>query len=280
MHHFCTSTASSLSSSSKAQEVWRNIVPNYAYTHHMLMHGILTLAANHYVHIHKTSPDAVTLHDYRTRALHHHQLGLQIFRQQVQAPGEDQSHELMLVFAAILGILTFADADPAQEALTFEDTINLLAVIRGKQALWRAGSGMPAQSDLAPAFFDASPPEERTDLSSTAVALSQLHDAAEDDVRKGAISLLKGVAESQTNSEFRMLGIWPAGMSDEFLILLKSRDSIALQTFEHYCTIFDSMRQLWWVGDFGQKLRSAIREAHPLGGTPDATKMKVSRVIC
>jgi hypothetical protein len=271
MHHFCTSTASSLSSSSKAQEVWRNIVPDYAYTHHMLMHGILTLAANHYVHIHKSSSDAVTLHDYRTRALYHHQLGLQIFRLQIQAPGEDQSHELMLVFAAVLGILTFADADPAQKALTFDDAINLLAVIRGKQALWKAGTGMPESSDLAPAFFDASPPEERTDLSSTAVALSRLHVAAEDDVRKAAISLLKYVVESQTNSEFRMLGIWPAVVSDEFLNLLKSRDIIALETFEHYCTIFDSMRQLWWVGDFGQKLRSAIREAYPRG-TLKATK--------
>jgi hypothetical protein len=158
--------------------------------------------------------------------------------------------------------------------LTFDDAINLLVVIRGKQALWKAGTGMPDSSDLAPAFFDASPPEERTDLGSTAVALSRLHDAAEDDVRKGSILLLKGVVESQTNSEFRMLGIWPAVVSDEFLILLRSRDSIALQTFEHYCTIFDSMRQLWWVGDFGQKLRSAIREAHPRG-TLDATKSMI-----
>lgn len=272
MHHFCTSTAASLSSSSKAQEVWRNIVPTYAYTHHMLMHGILTLSANHYVNAHKSLSDAVTLHDYRTRALYHHQLGLQIFRQQVQSPGESQSHELLLVFAAILGMLTFADADTEQQTLTFEDSLQLLAVIRGKQALWRAGSGMPETSVLAPAFFDPPPPEYRPDLSSTALALSRLYESAQNEVCKGAIAILKGVAENQTNSEFRMLGTWPAAVSEEYLHLLKARDDIALQTFEHYCTMMDSLRGLWWIGDFGRKLRATIGEVRSLSGTPDAPK--------
>lgn len=271
MHHFCTSTAASLSASTKAQEVWRDVVPVCAHTHHMLMHGVLTLAANHFVHINKASLDAVTLHDYRTRALYHHQIGLQMFRQQVVTPGEDQS-QILLTFAAILGILTFADADPEQQNLTFDEAMNLLAVIRGKQALWRAGTGMPETSALAPAFFAPVPAGHMTDLSSTALALSQLYDAAEDDVRKTAIAILKGVvAESHANSEFRMLGLWPAGVSDEFLQLLKSRDRIALQTFAHYCAIFDSMRGLWWVGDFGQKLRAAIQEVQSPGRVPDAT---------
>jgi hypothetical protein len=268
MHHFCTSTAATLSSSPKAQEVWRDVVPNFAYTHHLLMHGLLTLSANHYVNMHKSSSDAVTLHDYRTRALHHHQLGLRLFRQQVQTPGQDQAHEISLTFAAVLGMLTFADANTEQQALTFEDALQLLAVIRGKQALWRAGSGLPESSMLAPAFFDPPPLEHQADLSSTALALSQLHDSAQDEACKKAITILKGVAESQSNSEFRMLGTWPAAVSEEYLHLLKSRDETALQTFEHYCTILDSMRGLWWIGDFGQKLRAAIREVRSSAGTP------------
>jgi hypothetical protein len=270
MHHFCTSTAASLSSSSKAQEVWRNIVPDYAYRHPMLMHGVLTLSANHYVNMHKSTSDAVTLHDYRTRALYHQQLGLQLFRQQVQTPDEDQSHEILLAFAAVLGILTFADADTEQQTLTFDDSLKLLAVIRGKQALWRAGSGMSGSSILAPVFFDPPPPEHQTDLSSTALALSQLYDAGRDEVCRRAIAILKGVAESQPTSEFRMLGTWPAAVSDEYLHLLKSRDDVALQTFEHYCTILDSMRGLWWIGDFGRKLRVAIRGVRSVDGTADA----------
>ena len=236
------------------------------------MHGILTLSANHYVNVHKSSSDAVTLHDYRTRALYHHQLGLQLFRQQVQTPGEDQSHEILLSFAAVLGMLTFADADTEQQTLTFDDALKLLAVIRGKQALWRAGSGMSESSILAPAFFDPPPPEHRTDMSSTALALSQLYDNAQDEACKRAIAILKGVAENQYNSEFRMLGTWPAAVSEEYLHLLKSRDETALQTFEHYCTILDSMRGLWWIGDFGQKLRAAIRDVRSLGVTPDAPR--------
>jgi len=272
MHHFCTSTAATLSLSPKAQKVWRDVVTNYAYTYHMLMHGVLTISANHYVHVHKSSSDAVTLHDYRTRALYHHQLGLQLFRQQVQTPGQDETHEISLTFAAVLGILTFADADTEQQTMTFEDALKLLAVIRGKQALWRAGSGLPESSILAPAFFDPPPLELQADLSSTALALSQLYDTAHDGACKEAITILKGVAESRINSEFRMLGIWPAAVSEDYLHLLKSRDETALQTFEHYCTILDSMRGLWWISDFGQKLRAAIRGVRSVGGTPDAPK--------
>lgn len=268
MHHFCTSTATSLSSSLAAQEVWRNVVPTYAYKHHMLMHGVLTLSAHHYVHTCKSSVDAVTLNNYRTRALYHQQLGLQLFRQQVQHPSGDQSHEILLVFAAVVGMLTFADADLEQQTLSFDDALNILAVIRGKQALWRSGSGLPTTSDMAPAFFDPPAPEHRMDLGSTAFALSELHDAIEDDIRRNAIAILKGVAESQTNSEFRMLGTWPAAVSEDFLHLLRLKDDIALQAFEHYCTILDSMRRLWWIGDFGRKLRAAIGHVRSMGGTP------------
>lgn len=272
MHHYCTSTAANLSLSPNAQHVWRDVVPNYAYTHHMLMHGILTLSATHYVNVHKSSLDAVTLHDYRTRALYHHQLGLQLFRQQVQTPGEDQSNEIALVFAAMLGMLTFADADIEQGTTTFDAGLKLLFVLRGKQALWRSGPGLSESSDFAPAFFDPPPPEHRTDYSSTALELKRLYDNTQDEVCKTAITILKGVAERQPNSEFRTLGTWPASGSEEFIQLLQSRDEVALQTFEHYCTVLESKRGLWWIGDFGQKLRAAIRDVRSLGGTPDAPK--------
>ena len=272
MHHYCTSAAANLSLSPNAQHVWRDVVPNYAYTHHMLMHGILTLSANHYVNVHKSSLDAVTLHDYRTRALYHHQLGLQLFRQQVQTPGEGQSNEIALVFAALLGMLTFADADSEQGTTTFDDGLKLLSVLRGKEALWRSGPGLSESSVFAPAFFDPPPPEHRTDYSSTALALARLYDSTQDEVCKAAITMLKGVAERQPNSEFRTLGTWPASGSEEFIHLLQSRDEVALQIFEHYCTFLESKRSLWWIGDFGQKLRAAIRDVRSLGVTPDAPK--------
>lgn len=263
MHHFCTSTAFSLSSSPKAQDVWRHVIPDKAYTTHMLMHGILTLAAFHYVHVHthNGTSDPVSLHKYRTRALHHQSLGLHLFRHHIQHPSEDVSHELMLSFAAVVGMLTFADANSSQQGLTYDEALGIFAVLRGKQALWRAGTGLLPTSDLAPAFFDPPPPEFMADLSETVHDLDELHKVTKDSVRGDAIALLKFLAESRTNSDYRTIGTWPAVVSEEFLHLLKTRDEVALQTFEHYCTILDSKRELWWIGDFGVKLRGAIRSA-------------------
>lgn len=261
MHHFCTSTAGSLSLSPRAQDVWRHIMPDKAYENHMLMHGLLTVAAFHYVHAYSATSDSTTLHKYQTRALHHQALGLQLFRHQLQSPGEDQPHENLLMFAATVGILTFADANSTQQGMTYDDALALLAVIRGKQALWRAGSGVAPDSDIAPAFYDPPPPECMADLSEATHALDELHKVTKDNIRGDAIALLKGATESRTSSEFRMLGTWPAGMSDDFLQLLKARDRVGLQVFEHYCTILDSKRDLWWIGDFGLKMRSAIRGA-------------------
>lgn len=266
MHHFCTSTATSMSASPSAQEVWRQVIPAYANSGNlMLMHAILTLAANHYVHTHRSDSDPVMLRKYHTRGLLHQQLGLQIFRHHVQNPSDDQPHEILLTFAAVLSMLTFADADTEPKALTFDDALTLLAVLRGTQALWRAGRGVPPESNLAPAFFDLPPPGFRAELSSTASALGDLQAVAEDDVRRISIATLKAVAESQTSSEFRMLGTWPATLSDEFLRLLRLRDGVALKAFEHYCTIVDSMCHLWWVGDLGNKLRSAIQASAATG---------------
>lgn len=261
MHHFCTSTAESLTSSHTAQEVWRRVIPDKAYTNHMLMHGLLTLAAFHYVHVHSATSDPASLHSYRTRALYHQSLGLQLFRHQIQSPSEDLSHEELLAFAATVGMLTFADANNNQQGMTYDDALSILAVLRGKQALWRAGSGLAPDSDLAPAFFDPPPPECIADLSETTHALDELHKVTKDGVRGDAIALLKSMTGSRTSSEYRMIGTWPAGISEEFLQLLKTRDLVALQTFEHYCTILDSKRDLWWIGDFGVNLRAAIRAA-------------------
>ena len=102
-------------------------------------------------------------------------------------------------------------------------------------------------------------------MSGTVFALNKLLSVAEDDVRRISIAALKSVAESQTSSEFRMLGTWPACLSDEFLRLLKLRDGVALKAFEHYCTIVDSMCHLWWVGDVGKKLRAAIQASAVTG---------------
>jgi len=192
-------------------------------------------------------------------------LGLQIFRHYVQNPSEGQSHEILLTFAAVLGMLTFADANNEPQPSTFDDALALVAVLRGKQALWRSGSGVSPDSKVAAAFFDPPPPESRGDLSSTAFALGELLAVAADDVRRKSIATLKAVAESQTGSEFRMLGTWPAGLSDEFLRLLKLRDGVAVKTLEHYCTIVDSMCHLWWVGDVGKKLKAAIQASAVTG---------------
>ena len=279
MHHYCTSTATSLSLSPNAWHVWRDVVPNYAYTNHMLMHGILTLSANHYVNVHKSSLDAMTLHDYRTRALYHHQLGLQLFRQQVQTLGENQSNEITLVFAALLGMLTFADAGTEQGTTTFDAGLKLLSVLRGKQALWRSGPGLSESSVFAPAFFDPPPPDHREDYSSTALAFDRLYDSTQDEFCKTTITILKGVAERQPSSEYRTLGTWPASVSEEFIHLLKSRDEVALQIFEQYCTITESKRGLWWVGDLGHKLRVAIRNERSLRGPWMRQNILVNRRI-
>lgn len=248
-----------MSFSPKAQQVWQLIVPEKAYDHHMLMHGLLTLAANHYVHVKQGTTDPTALHMYRTRALHHQQLGLQLFRHQLQAPSEEASQGILLTFAAMIGMLTFSDASSQQQKLTYEDALGVLSVLRGKQALWRASSGLPETSDVAAAFFDPPPAEYRADLSSTAFALNELHDTTKDVVRRTSISLLKGVIENPFNSEYRLLGTWPAGLSDEFNQLLRNRDGVAMQILGHYCTVVDSMRNLWWIGDIGSMLREAIR---------------------
>ncbi|KAM0716379.1 hypothetical protein Q7P37_007824 [Cladosporium fusiforme] len=261
MHHYCIATAASLSYSPRAQEAWQRVMPDKAYTNHMLMHGLLTIAGFHYIRSYSTASDPASLGTYHARALHHQSLGLQMFREQIQNPSEDQSHELLLAYAATVGIITFAGASSNQQAMTYDDALGIFALLRGKTALWRMGSGLSPTSDLLPVFYDPSPPACIADLSKTTQALDDLHKVTRDSVRGDAIALLKSVTESRTTSEFRMLGLWAAGMSDEFLQLLKARDSVALQAFDHYCTILDSKSGLWWIGDLGLRMRGAIREA-------------------
>ncbi|KAH9227166.1 hypothetical protein K456DRAFT_1089517 [Colletotrichum gloeosporioides 23] len=255
MHHFSTSTARSLSLIPDAQHIWQYSIPNMAYEQPLLMHGILALAGTHLANSTCSVEDMPRSQAY-VRALHHQQLGLQLFRHQLQyLEGATAEHEPLVIFSAIICILTFAQLQTTRDNFKLTNILGIFAALRGKRALWASVGKAPHSQELAKLLYeprDSETPGFESELSS----LAGLQTAAKNPVLKDAIIQLRPSLVRQA-PEFRLVGGWPTSISDDFIILIQMSDSMALQILQSYCAILSSLRDLWWVGDCGEKFRRA-----------------------
>ncbi|KAF3801372.1 hypothetical protein GCG54_00005528 [Colletotrichum gloeosporioides] len=255
MHHFSTSTARSLSLIPDAQHIWQHSIPNLAYEQPLLMHGILALAGTHLAYSICSIEDMPRSQVY-VRALHHQQLGLQLFRHQLQYLEDTTAeYEPLVMFSAIICILTFAQLQTTQENFKLTNILEIFAALRGKRALWASVGKAPHSQELAKLLYEPRD-SETPGFESELLALAGLQTAAKNPVLKDAIIQLRPSLVRQA-PEFRLVGGWPTTVSDDFITLLQMRDSMALQILQSYCAVLSSLRDLWWVGDCGEKFRRA-----------------------
>lgn len=129
MHHYCLSTARTMSQQENVRNVWAAEIPKIAYSYEFLMHGILSLAA-----MHLTSVRPEKCSHYQTKSTFHMALGLQTFRQILQSPSEENCCALFSFSSIIMVWICAAPADP-DDSQAIENTIDLFNLCRGIIAL-------------------------------------------------------------------------------------------------------------------------------------------------
>jgi hypothetical protein len=104
LHHFMTSTYTSLGETVEAQKAWLSPLIDLAFAQPFLMHGILAIAATHLASI---SPCSTDRQRYDVAAAQYHGLALPAFRTAITVIDERSCHAVM-AFSHILMITTFA----------------------------------------------------------------------------------------------------------------------------------------------------------------------------
>ncbi|KAK0869723.1 hypothetical protein LTR87_013586 [Friedmanniomyces endolithicus] len=258
MHRFATVTAPQLFPSAQATHVWQNILPVSAHTEPLLMHGILALAG---MDLARMDGDAHSA--YRTRAFHHQQMGLSIFQEMLQKDNSAQIHAIF-PFSLILVILAFASAHTEVAEPSVDTILDIFALFRGPRALAAANYDAISESEyyvlLRPT--DTKPPPR---LSEEVVRQAEkLRAMGSDDVARVATRQLADAIEvSAQRFDLRVIGRWPAMLSDHFFARLKQHHPEALVVLSHYSIVLAAFRERSWVGPWDRMLLSAVSHALP-----------------
>jgi hypothetical protein len=280
-NHFRNFTYRDLGRGPMSRQLWKTSIPEMAFSHDFLKHGILACAALHLAHLHPAERRR-----YQMIAACHQARALPQFRIAISAPTEETCNAI-LAFSNLLIVHCFAaeEADADLVLVTDDPECGIpdwLKVIRGSCTMFRhvwpqMKTGImrplieenleeeplpiiPDNAELAAHLkelltlpvFGKNPPiveilhEQMTAYSSALIVLSRAFVRAQAAKDHGVFTLWTAVQ------------IWPARIPIEYLDMLRAREPAALVLLAHYCVLLEPLEESWYMSGFRKRLLEKI----------------------
>jgi len=271
--HYIEYTCVTIATNAETERIWKVIVPELAYEHPFLMHGILACSAQHLAYLNPAQKLELTI-----RACSNQDKGMPLFRFAIENPRKENCHAI-LAFSHLPVIYSFA-SDRQQDSMLLVDNDGVdilpswLHFLRGGCSMlctvWDDIKAGPVQA-LAAAWDEPMRIEEdlRTPLLESLLSLFDERtcgDAWPEEVRKvyhdaaielgRAFSCMEALKESCTTWD--VLRIWPLELSIDYMALLRKRCPGALILLAHYCVILNKMQSNWYCEGQASRLMSTI----------------------
>lgn len=278
LHFYTTTTSLTLSNRPELQQIWQQVVPRIAFTHHFLLHGILAFSA---LHLARSQPERKTL--LYTEASAHHDIGLRMF-QIAMSNITPQNCDACFAFSSIIAAYAWASSDQNGD-LFFSDlsaseenfNVEWISLLRGVHTLLKAAGEWMASGSmkllLQPRHIDpelarAADPE----VSAKLTTLSQLWDSSpgkldfhEVEVLNKTLNLLHEacglVASSSINREIDVILVvygWPIQVPEAFFTMITEQKPEALIVLAHYSLLLNKVNQLWFTKGMSRRLLKTI----------------------
>ncbi|KAL5051086.1 hypothetical protein BDW71DRAFT_172251 [Aspergillus fruticulosus] len=270
MHHYTLYTSKTFARRPQMQETWQTTIPEIAYSHEFLMHGLLGLSALHLAYL---KPERYS--HYLAGAGFHMSLGLRSYRRLILSPSSDNCHALFC-FSSLVMVYIYASPTDSTEANTangLASILELLALCRGTLVLLPYFDRI-RQSPLKHLFlreFKADPRTELTHITARAshhfkdlpALLNNLHSLitteiptpAERTTFLHALDRLRAtftcLASTEKPLECGMLYMWPLSVEEQFFEFLRERHPVALVLLAFYCAQLHAFEDYWFVGKQG-----------------------------
>jgi len=282
LHFYTTTTCFTLSAISERQQLWQNVVPQMAFTHHFLLYSLLAFSA---LHLALLQPDRKT--SLSAQASAYHNVGLRLFRVAVSDITRDNC-DACFAYASILVVYTWASSDQSGD-LFFSGTTNaaggnptteLAVLLRGVQTLlstsgeWIANGSMklmlyPFAMDLELAM------QANPEVTAKLAALSGLWDYSSDTFSiteveglNETLSLLHEahglIISSSDHFPVDIISIalaWPIRMPESFLVMVNQLKPEALIVLAHYSLLLKYVNHVWFMHGMSQHLLRTIHDS-------------------
>lgn len=273
LHFYTTTTSLTLSNRPELQRIWQNVVPQIAFTHDFLLHGILAFSA---LHLARSQPERRSL--LHAEATVHHDIALRGFRS-AMSNITPQNCDACLAFSTIIaayawassngtGTLFFSDLSVGEETSNVEWS----GLLRGVLTLLNVAAEWMASSSLKLILLPTEPrptDESDSELSVKLRALSQLWElfpgvfsGNEVDALNDTLALLlEGCALVESSSEIDLVTIlyaWPIKVPEAFLNMVRELRPEALIVLAHYSLMLNKANQIWFMQGMSRRLLKTI----------------------
>ncbi|KAH6670136.1 hypothetical protein B0J14DRAFT_112042 [Halenospora varia] len=274
LHFYTTTTALSLSNLPDRKHIWQWVIPQLAFSHHCLMHGILAISAFHLARVQPARKEQLL-----TEASQQHASALSLFRSETQDINPSNC-EACFAFSSLLvvdawsssggnGDLFFTSSDYSDQT-----SVEWVTLIRGVYHLllssWSWVESGPLQPLMKLLPDDAPPPsdlntEEKTRFDSLTSICEPTNDICVEEAHalKEAVSLLRTtyaqmIALDPRISDAGMILSWTIQVPELYLRMVRRRQPPSLVVLAHYalllhmledkyCTYFSSHYLLLYI---------------------------------
>lgn len=292
MHHYSAYTYATISLDPKLIVLWKDVVPKYALKHEFLLKGILALAACHKAHSNPRTEEHLLLavDEYQQNAL-------SLYVKELDNITEHNCHALFCFSQAVVGIFYFRGVLSSCEAgtdpyLILDRLLEAFGMLKGALLVAKHASYWLNAGDLRDMMADE-PLSDTNSLNlphnqwSTALQAltTRIHDAevvrrSERDVKSllTTITLLLSAfsRDERAVDQLNFVVALPMWFDDEYLVLLKSKDDVALVLLAFYAVLLHRHKSFWFLDKIGSQVIQAVSQTvgqdwHPYLALPIAT---------
>lgn len=259
MHHYATKTYKHLFTGEQQSQVWQNYIPTLGVSNSVLFHGILAVTA-----LHRAQEDPHNRNRYWTRALHHHEIGLPLYKALVAAASPETA-ELIVVYAILLGIWVYVSPSMTNEQLSLDDVLNTVEVARKGRSVFQLYRDAVMETPICQFLV---PPRRGPLLGGSQVfsvheTLENLRNKVEHSSEQNAVDHLRTFLERYLSGtdQTRAVAHWMASVGEDFWSRLRSHHRYALLVFAYSSLLaWVSENECWWVAGWSERIMQACSE--------------------
>ena len=260
------------SATGKTLAVWRDHVPQLAFEHDYLLHGLLGLSSLHLALKGLSEPSLQREH--ALLAIHHHNIGIAGFRAHITDITVDTINPLF-AFSCIIVLYSFGIYQSVQSQLDPIAKIHqVLTLVRGTGVIVKSGSIQwiehgPMSAVIMPMAADATQ-ELSVEIEGALTELSRrirttMATTVQEDVYAAAIFTLRQtflIATERPDAEL-VIVYFPIMVHPEFLKLVCIGEPLALAILANYAVILHWLRGYIWLEGWAKQVISAVHQALP-----------------
>ncbi|PWY80266.1 hypothetical protein BO94DRAFT_470979 [Aspergillus sclerotioniger CBS 115572] len=270
MNHYALHTSRSITEiilpKDQDQSMWGDWVPELAFEHDFLLHGLLGLSALH------LALRGISQQKHTVMAIHHHNLGLALFRPHLSNVTPD-NRDAIFAFSCVVALYTFGIQRSSEPT---EDPINriyhVFSMIRGSALFVKSDHDAMEQSHwsvlmLPYPFPSVKLPGEMEDMLNTILQrIPTTSTATQIEIYQPAIRTLRdSLAMAILYRRTKMtLSYFPVVCPPEFWAMVRISEPLSLAILANYAVTLHWLRMNIWMECWGKEIVNAVHQVLPL----------------